>query len=557
MLSHIHIRDFAIIRELDLDLHHGMNALTGETGAGKSILVDAIGLVPGDRADSGVVRHGAERTDISLNVNLNQLEHIHHWLVEHDLDSGDDCMLRRVIRADGGSKAYINGSPTTVGLLRDLGELIVDIHGQHAHQSLMKKDQQRQLIDQFANITGDVNQLKKIYSEWRDLDQRIRRLDEEGDLRQARIDQLRFDIDELSKLDLSDNELNTLNDEHSRLSNASDLIQTCEMVAHGLYEAESNSLYDALSQHIHSIESQLRHDEQLREPLEQLQGAQIQIQESAEFIRRYQDHLELDPARLTWVEERLGAIHDIARKHRVGPEAVFPLLEQWQNELDQLDGEGMDIDSLKEKHNELELAYRELAASISSNRQQAAATLSQSVTESMQELGMEGGRFTINVSYTAEAKPSPSGLDSVEMLVAANPGQPENPLTKVASGGELSRISLAIQMAAIEAVTIPCLIFDEVDSGIGGGVAETVGKQLRELGEQHQVLCVTHLPQVAAQAHHHFQVSKSKQADHTDTGIAYLSDAQRVDEIARMLGGQEITEKTREHADEMIQRASA
>ena len=552
MLSHIHLKNFAIIENLDLELKPGMTALTGETGAGKSILVDAIGLVLGDRADSGVVRHGADRAEITLTIDIEQSPAAQTWLQEQALDEDDQCILRRIISASGKSRAWINGSPCNLTMLRQLGEQLVDIHGQHEHQSLMKKDMQRQMLDDFANHQPLLNKAAKAYSDWKALSDKLEMLSSQNSDHQAKLDLLRFQTQELDELQLGKNEAQELDEENIRLSNAGQLIDLTASSLVQLYDADEQSIYSNISEVLLRLEDASQLDSALKEPLEMLQNAQIQVQEASESLRHYQESVELDPERLDWVNNRLSRLHDLSRKHQTTPELLF---EKWQSlhqDLEELDSDEYDLEALQVKLNASKSNYQKIAVQLSKSRQKAATKLSKGVSNAMNELGMEGGKFTINIAENEHY--SVHGQDNIEFQVSANPGQPPKALVKVASGGELSRISLAIQMIAAQRLTLPALIFDEVDSGIGGGIAEVVGKQLRTLGDARQVLCVTHLPQVASQAHNHYKVTKIKGKKTTSTGMQVLNKNQRIEEIARMMGGIEITDSTLNLAKEMLSR---
>jgi len=552
MLSHIHLKNFAIIENLDLELKPGMTALTGETGAGKSILIDAIGLVLGDRADSGVVRHGADRAEITLTIDIEQSPAAQTWLQEQALDEDDQCILRRIISASGKSRAWINGSPCNLTMLRQLGEQLVDIHGQHEHQSLMKKDMQRQMLDDFANHQSLLNKAAKAYSDWKALSDKLEMLSSQNSDHQAKLDLLRFQTQELDELQLGKNEAQELDEENIRLSNAGQLIDLTASSLVQLYDADEQSIYSNISEVLLRLEDASQLDSALKEPLEMLQNAQIQVQEASESLRHYQESVELDPERLDWVNKRLSSLHDLSRKHQTTPELLF---EKWQTlhqALKELDSDEYDLEALQVKLNASKSNYQKIAVQLTKSRQKAALKLSKGVSNAMNELGMEGGKFTINIAENEHY--SVHGQDNIEFQVSANPGQPPKALVKVASGGELSRISLAIQMIAAQRLTLPALIFDEVDSGIGGGIAEVVGKQLRTLGDARQVLCVTHLPQVASQAHNHYKVTKIKGKKTTSTGMQVLNKNQRIDEIARMMGGIEITDSTLNLAKEMLSR---
>lgn len=552
MLTHIHIRDFAIIEALEVELHPGMTALTGETGAGKSILLDAIGLVLGDKADSNTVRHGADKADLTLSVDITQTPSARVWLEEHGMEGDDEtCLLRRVITAQGKSRAWINGSPANLTQLRELGEQLVDIHGQHEHQSLMKKDAQRDLLDAFAANDNLLATTREAWKHWKKLHERVSLLTSQNQQHQERLDLLRFQSQELEALALQADEPEQLDEELSRLANAEQLRATAAQGYDQLYDNEP-SLHSLLGRLTHDLEQQLRVDAQLAPAHELLTSAQIQVQEAANLLRDYADSLDLDPERLQWVENRIADIRHLARKYRTEPHELPARLASIQAELAQLGGGDYDLEALEQQLQAAASTYRQQADTLSSARSQAARHLSDGVSHAMQQLGMQGGKFEISVTQDTHTSFQAMGMDSIEFTVSANPGQPLKSLMKVASGGELSRISLAIQMIAAQKVTLPALIFDEVDTGIGGGIAEVVGKQLRALGENRQVLCVTHLPQVASQAHQHYKVTKLKGKEHTSTGIEHLSRAQRVEEVARMIGGVEITPATRALAEEML-----
>lgn len=551
MLTHIHIRDFAIIEELELELYSGMSALTGETGAGKSILLDAIGLVLGDKADSNTVRHGAKKAEITLTVDISKTPHAHNWLVTNELDNDeDDCILRRIISAAGKSRATINGSPVTLALIRELGEQMVDIHGQHEHQSLMKKDAQRQMLDEFADNGSLLAKTRASWKDWKTLQDRLNTLSSENQQHQERIDLLRFQTRELEELALETGETAQLDEELNRLANAGQLQAVTEQSYHKLYDAEA-SAYSALSQQIQELSQLITADQTLSTPLELLQSAQVQLQEAAYLLRDYSGSLELDPQRLQQVEDRIADIRTIARKHRLEPEHLVERCAALQQELATLEGGDYDIDTVRAQLEQAANNYQKHAAALHKNRKKFAAKLSSGVTQAMQELGMQGGEFVIQLNSDS-TQFTPHGNNQIEFTVSANPGQPPKPLNKVASGGELSRISLAIQMIAAQKLTLPALIFDEVDTGIGGGIAEVVGAQLRALGDNRQVLCVTHLPQVASQAHQHYKVTKLKSDNATSTGIQQLTIEERTEEIARMIGGIDLTPATRALATEML-----
>ncbi|MCG6864055.1 MAG: DNA repair protein RecN [Thiogranum sp.] len=552
MLLSLHIRDFAIIDELEVEFSPGMSALTGETGAGKSILLGALGLLLGGRADAGSVRHGCERAEISAAFDLSSCPAAGDWLLAHDVDSDEDCQLRRVISREGRSRAYINGSTVPVASLRELGEHLVDIHGQHEHQSLLRRDLQRQLLDNHGGHAALLDELKNIHQDWNDARATIRDLVGDDKDRDTRLEFLRFQLQELDALAPQPDESEQLHTELARLSNAGQLIETCRSHLQQLYEGDT-SAHDRLGKAADDLAAVADLDPAFREAGELFNNALIQLQEGIDQLRDCEERLELDPERLQWVEQRLDALHGAARKHRIEAEQLPAFHQRLLADIADLEQADEKLAALESRKLELESSYRKTARRLHTRRCKTAARISAQVSEAMQALGMQGGCFEIQVNDNGKPQSlSDQGTDTIEFLVSANPGQPLKPLSKVASGGELSRISLAIQVVAAHDTVIPTLIFDEVDSGVGGAVAETVGRQLQALGAHRQVLCVTHLAQVAAQAHNHLQVRKQRQGNSTRTQVERLSVQQRIDEIARMLGGRTITDSTLQHAQEML-----
>jgi len=548
MLTSIYLRNFVIVREAELGLRGGMTAITGETGAGKSILIDALGLALGERTSSDVIRHGEEQAEIITSFELADCPAAVAWLGEQELDSEQDCILRRVIRRNGPSRGFINGRPVAMQQLQQLGDLLVDIHGQHEHQSLMRLDSQREVLD---SVAGNQQLLQKLASRYEDIQdcqqqiEQLRNLDGQGD---SQLELLRYQVKELEQLALEENEIEALEEEHRRLANSSDLISG---ISENLLSLDNNSDTDIeqqLNQTISRLQQLERFDPALAEINQILLNASINIDEASQRLRQYVEKMDTNPQRLEWVNQRLGTIHDLARKHRISSSELPAQLSTLQQQLHDLEyGEVDELAALQAK-------YSKLAQQVSTLRKQAAEKLSTEVTERMQTLGMEGGRFSIAVDKTSDEIFRRHGQDRVEYLVAANPGQPAQPLHKVASGGELSRIALALQVCVMEASTTPTLIFDEVDVGIGGRVAEIVGQQMARLGSIRQVLCITHLAQVAANAHQQILISKS--GDPVEASIAPLQDSERVEEIARMMGGIEITAQTRAHAEEMLRQSN-
>ncbi len=561
MLKQLHITDFAIIDAVTIDLHAGMTVLTGETGAGKSILLDALGLVLGDRAEAVSVRQQAKRADITATFDISQLSHVEKWLVEQELDSGEDCILRRTISHEGRSKAYINGCPVTVNILKTLGEMLVDIHGQHAHQSLLKRDIQRQRLDDFAAHSTLVQDVSAAYQAWHDKYSAWQDLQLAEQDRTERLDLLRHQAQEFEQLQMQENEWQQLQQEHQRLAHSSKLLDSSNKTLYSLYDSDE-ALYSSLSQCQRDMQAAATLDSSLQGSVECLNAAMIQVDEAANHLRNYLAELNLDPARLEWLEQRMGIMHDLARKHRVEPEDLLTVSANVYQALDDLEHADDRLKSLEQDCQQRSQDYLALAKKLSSSRNKAAKKLSADVSSAMQTLNMSGGSFVVNVQSNTQTTDPQSftayGLDKVELLVSTNPGQTAQALSKVASGGELSRISLAIQMITAGNEPIPTLIFDEVDAGIGGGTAEVVGMHLRALGQQRQVMCVTHLPQVAAQAHDHLRVNKLSDSEDktTQTRTQRLSAKERVLEVARMLGGVDITDKTKQHAREMIKKAT-
>ena len=553
MLNRINIQDLVIVRTLDLDLVQGMTALTGETGAGKSILIDALGLALGDKADNNMIRSGASKAEISVNFEIAPDSAIAAWLEQHDLASDGECLLRRVLVRDGRSRAYINGTPMPLALLKELGEMLVDIHGQHAHQSLLQPAAQRQLLDEYAGLRKTARNLALLFQTWRSASDEYEALQKAGEDRANRLDYLRFQINELDDLVCTPESLRELEAEHTRLAHAERLLNDSSSVL-ALLSENDPSLLESLNQAAKKLSELGVLDPKLGEAREMLETAGIQIEEVASELRHYQERVEIDPERLQRVDRQLGSLHDAARKHRVAPQELSGLLDTLRVEVEGLQQSDKRLLELERAAQEHEAAYFKAARKLGKARLKAAVVLSDTVSSSMQELGMQGGRFEIRCE-THTDRPAAHGLERVDFLVAANPGQPMAPLAEVASGGELSRISLAVQVATVDCGEVPTLIFDEVDVGIGGAVAEIVGQLLRRLAGQRQVLCVTHLPQVASQAHQQLRVHKLSDGKTTETKIEPLDEKARVDEIARMLGGIDITQKTRRHANEMIQSA--
>ena len=549
MLKFLAIRDFVIVSSLELDFSSGFTVLTGETGAGKSILVDALSLALGERGDAAMVRNGCERAEIAAEFDIATLPHLQAWLVEQELE-GDEgsCLLRRVLDANGRSRGFINGRSATLQQMREAGEMLLDIHGQHAHQSLLRPDAQRLLLDGYAGMTADAEQVAALYRDWQALRRRRISLSENAEAVAAERELLRFQRDELEGLGFNAVEWQELQADYARLAHAASLLETAAFGIETLSEAD-NACLAQLNALAVRLRDGMVHDASLGETLRMLESAQAELQEAVYALRHYQQRLDTDPQRLHELEQRIRNVMDAARKHRVAPESLDEALQRIVARLAELGGDA-DLVALEQQEKSAQQNYLAAAQKLTAARKKAADKLAREITEAMQTLAMQGGSFAVALLPLAEG--NACGLETIEFQVAANPGVPVRSLAKVASGGELSRISLAIQVAASQVANVPTLIFDEVDSGIGGRVAEIVGHLLKKLGKNYQVLCVTHLPQVAAAADHQWQVSKAAENGVTLSHIAVLDGGQRIEEIARMLGGVKITDTTRKHAAEML-----
>ncbi|CAG9220459.1 DNA repair protein RecN [Burkholderia vietnamiensis] len=547
MLRHLSIRDFVIVAALDLEFDGGFTVFSGETGAGKSILIDALALALGERADASVVRAGCGRADITAEFTPH--DRVARWLDEHAFDAEDTVMLRRVIDANGRSRAFINGTSATLAQLRELGEMLVDIHGQHAHQLLMRPDAQRELFDTHAGLAADAANVARAWRVWRDATQAIDAAKAHERELQLEREKLAWQLAELDKLAPQPGEWDEVGHEHKRLSHSANLIDGVQGALNALSEADG-AMLPQLGAIVSKLRSLADYDSGLADALASLEPAEIQLQEAVYSLSHYAQRLDLDPARLAQVEARLDALHSTARKFRLPPDTLHEEHAARRAQLAALDA-AADLGALEAAQSKAWDAYLADAKRLSKARAQAAKTLGAAVTAGMQELSMAGGSFEVALVPLADG--GPHGLEQVEFRVAGHPGVPLRPLAKVASGGELARISLALAVIASAASPTPTLIFDEVDTGIGGGVAEVVGRLLHQLGRNRQVLCVTHLPQVAARGDHHFQVAKgADERGGTVSSVIALDKASRVEEVARMLGGLEITATTRKHAKEML-----
>ncbi|MEA9842821.1 DNA repair protein RecN [Xanthomonas campestris] len=554
MLRHLSIKDFAVVRATELEFGPGMTVVSGETGAGKSLMVDALGFLSGLRADSGVVRHGADRAELSAEFQLPAEHPGLTWLADNELDDDAQCQLRRIIRADGGSRAWINGRPVTSSQLSDLAARLVEIHGQHEHQALMARNSQLALLDAYARNSAQREQVRQASQRWQALLDERDALSAQGDV-SDRIGFLEHQLAELEREDLDPTAIAALDTNHRRQAHATALIGACESVVQQLNGDEGPSALGLLQDSRHDLARVAEHEPRLGEVDALLDSAAIQIEEALALLDRVRDDLDVDPTQFEAMERRLGRLHDLARKHRVSPDELAAHRDHLTAEVESLRGADERLQQL-DKHIAAAIGVWQGAASVlSASRQSAAQALSAATTTLIGELGMGGGQFLIQLQPQETLRPDPNGAERVEFLVAANAGQPPRALRKVASGGELSRISLAIEVAALGLDSVPTMVFDEVDSGIGGAVADIVGQKLRALGEERQVLCVTHLPQVAAKGHAHYRVSKAPVDGMTQSAVELLGPQARQEELARMLGGVEVSKEARAAARKLLQSA--
>jgi len=557
MLLNLNIIDLAVVKTLDLDLEKGMSVLTGETGAGKSILLTALGLALGDRADSGYVRPDSKRAEINLEFDLADAPEAQHWLKENDLDDDHHCLIRRIVNQDGRSKAYINNRPVTLQTLQALSEKLVEIHGQHAHLTLLHSDEQRRLLDEYAKNQPLLDQVNTCYRQWQQANKELETLIKAGKDKAEREELLRYQIEELQQLDLQNFNYPALSEEHSKLANLGQILTVGQSQVDILYENDQQSVSQMLSHSLNELTHIARFAPELNEICSLLSEAQIQTEEAAQQLRRFLESQEADPQRMEILENQIAVIQNLSRKHHVKPDELPELLDKLEQELDGLTHSSERIETLKISTAQLLDQYNQLAEQLSQQRKLASKNLARQISSMIKELGMPQGEFLVDITALDLEAPRLNGRDKVEFLVSANPGLPAKPLAKVASGGELSRISLAIQVTTSSDKTTPTMIFDEVDTGIGGGIAEIVGQKLRSLSQNRQVMCVTHLPQVASQAHYHLYVEKNNKADITSSNVRVLNDEERVQEIARMLGGVNITANTLAHAKEMLFQSTA
>lgn len=551
MLHSLAIRNIAIADNLEIEWQSGMTSISGETGAGKSILLTALSLALGERAESGIVRHGEKRAEVTASFVTSRIPEANDWLKTRDLDDGDECILRRTISQEGRSRAWINGQPVPLTELRELGQTLIDIHSQHAHQSLLRSDTHLKLVDEYGELEQQATEVRHAWIRWQGKVRKFEQLKAKADDNDARQQLLAYQVDELEALALQPGETEQLEQEFKRYAQTETLVGE-SYAARQLLEAEDDSpaAISLVKQATHRLRSLQDDNASLNNALELLDNALIQLEEAQHDLDHYLQSFDVDESRVQFVEQRLDTIHSLARKHQVRSEDLPEHFEQLVRELEAIGTDAASLESLEGEIETFREDYQSKAESLSQHRQTVAQRFSKDIEEKMHQLAMPGARFM--VAFTPHEKASPDGLDKVEFQVSMNQGQPLRTLSKVASGGELSRISLAIQVICAEHSTIPTLVFDEVDVGISGATAEIVGLMLRAVGERGQVICVTHLPQVAALGHHHCVVSKVQQNDRTRTDIKPVIKEQRVDEIARMLGGIDITAQTRAHAEEML-----
>ncbi|ASJ97492.1 DNA repair protein RecN [Shewanella marisflavi] len=552
MLCQLSINNFAIVRFLELDFKSGMTSITGETGAGKSIAIDALGLCLGNRADANTVRPGATKAEVSARFALNDIPLARRWLEDNDLELDDECILRRTIGSDGRSRAYINGNPVPLNQMRALGQLLIGIHGQHAHHAMLKSEHQLTLLDSYANHKMLLEACSASYQRFKLIQKELSQLQQSQHERIARKQLLQYQVEELDEFALGEEEFEEIEAEHKKLANGTALIQACQRTLYLLQDSEEGAIESLLNMSLDQAQELEGYDPELKGVGNMLNDALIQVQESSSELQRYLDRLELDPDHFAALEQRLSKIMMLARKHHVSPKDLYQHHQALSQELSELDSDEEKLDEIAQQLESCRESFIAHAQKLSQSRQRYAKELDKQVTRSIHELSMPKGKFVIDVQFNPEMM-SPNGCDTVEFQVTTNPGQPLQPIAKVASGGELSRIGLGIQVITAKKVATPTLIFDEVDVGISGPTAAVVGKMLRSLGESTQVLCVTHLPQVAGNGHQHMFVNKQSKAGQTETSMVPLDKHQRIEELARLLGGDVITNNTLANAKELLQ----
>ena len=554
MLSHLSIKNYATVELLEIEFQPGMSVITGETGAGKSIILGALGFPLGDRADKSIVRPGASRADIVAEFSISDIKSAQSWLADNDLileSNPHQCMLRRIVNHDGRSRGYINGSLVTLTNLKDLGDTLMDIHGQHEHHSLLQRATHQRLLDDFGVDQKLRSNLLSTWKQWQTNHQKLTALRNQTSESTAQSQLLAYQLSEIEELNVKDDELEQLDAEFKALSHADETLS----VLHGALEecdGDEQSLANSISQITQRLRSLTANAEALRPAIALLEAAEIQLSEAVNELLSFSEGFQADPERLETVNRRLGALHDLARKHKVPASELGQLIMDLRDQLSRFEDFDAELEQLQANDGLLREQHFKLATEMSKQRRLAAKQLEKAVNSELKHLGMLHAEMIVTLAASAGDVPSHQGHESVEFLVSTNPGQVAKPLIKVASGGELSRISLAIQVITAQVSETPSLVFDEVDVGIGGGVAKVVGKMLRQLGKNTQIICVTHQPQVAGQGHHHFYVSKSAHLDSTVTSVLELKDDQIVREIARMLAGKEFSEESLAHAQQLV-----
>lgn len=557
MLLSININNYTLVETLEIEFSGGTTAITGETGAGKSLVLDALGMALGDRADTGTIRHGKDRAEITATFDIHGLAEANTWLEEHDFSADDQCILRRIYTTEGRSRGYINGQSCTMQQLQQLGEMLTDIHSQHEHQSLLRRETHRKLLDDYANATDLAVQVGADYRQWHAAHKKLTSLMERSDELVARKDLLSFQVNELQQVDLDPAALAKLEVEQQTLANAEQILQDSHSLLAICDQTEGFNIRDGLNRALSTLAGLKHKPEALSTAEELLQGGLIQVEEATREIENHIDRFEADPQRLQLVEEQLAVIFQLARKHRVNADQLSETLSVLELELQSLQDGGESIDTLQQQLADLAGNYEVSAQKLSTVRRQGSETMGAEINQQLQKLSMEGAELVVQLAPLGSGEYRASGFEEVEFVIATNPGQPHKPLAKIASGGELSRVSLAIQVVAAAHSKIPTLVFDEVDVGIGGSTADIVGQLLKTLGDRGQVISVTHQPQVAAHAHHHYRASKIVDTQSAESLMTPLNQQQRVEELARMLGGATVTEQTLSHASELLNLASA
>jgi DNA repair protein RecN (Recombination protein N) len=557
LLLSITINNYTLVDTLEIEFSRGTTAITGETGAGKSLILDALSMALGDRADTGTIRQGKDRAQISASFDVSAISAARQWLEDQDYADDNECILRRTYNTEGRSRGYINGQPCTMQQLQQLGDLLVDLHSQHEHQSLLRRNTHRSLLDEFTGCHSLAQQVEQCFQQWHTTSKQLNNLAERSEELLARKELLEFQAEELQALNLEPTYLKDLEAEQQNLANAEQIIRDSQQLLAICDQQESFNLRAGFSQSL-SILAQLKHKpEALQEAEQLLQAGLIQVDEAIHSVERHIDLFEANPERLKHIEDELGVIFQLARKHRLESHQLAKKLTEIETELKALTAGDQSLEALQQQLDKLASEYTSFAKELSQARAEGAIQMSAQINQQLQQLSMEGAELLVQLTPLEENNFKSYGLEDIELVISTNPGQDHKPLAKIASGGELSRVSLAIQVVAAANSSIPTLVFDEVDVGIGGSTADTVGKLLKQLGEQGQVISVTHQPQVAAHAHQHYLVSKITADTRAESSIIAMNKSQRIEELARMLGGAKVTDQTRSHANELFDLASA